>query len=188
MGLRNTTSRWGLVAQVLHWAMALLILIMIVLGWVMVWWPLTPLKVGLFALHKSTGIMLLTLAVARIAWRLVNPTPRLPDTLKPYERALARITHPALYVLLLAMPMSGWIIHSASNFPLLVYGLFPLPTLVPPSTETQHLAERVHLTLSFILIGVLTLHIAAALKHHVVLKDDVLTRMLPRRGPSREAR
>jgi len=183
VGLRNTPLRWGSVAMTLHWATALLVLAMIPLGWVAEGWPLSRTKVELFAWHKSIGVVILALAAVRVLWRLLDPAPPLPAAMTRLERALARASHLGLYGLLLAMPISGWVINSAANFPFKVFGLVPLPVLVAPEKATQRLAEDVHLFLFWTLATLLILHVGAALRHHFRLHDDVLLRMLPaRRG------
>ncbi len=186
MKLRNTTERWGAGAKCLHWTLALAIFVMMALGWIMTAWPKSPAKFEMYFVHKSLGIVILALMVLRLCWRLLNPTPRLPKTLKPYERVLAHGTHALLYLLLLAMPVSGWVINSAANFPLKVFGLFNLPPLVGPDKAVQGQAEVVHLWLFWIVGGLLVLHIGAALKHHFVLRDEVLARMLPDQRSQRD--
>jgi len=186
MQLRNTTERWGAGAKCLHWTLALAIFVMMALGWIMTAWPKSPAKFEMYFVHKSLGIVILALMVLRLCWRLLNPTPRLPKTLKPYERVLAHGTHALLYLLLLAMPVSGWVINSAANFPLKVFGLFNLPPLVGPDKAVQGQAEVVHLWLFWIVAGLLVMHIGAALKHHFVLRDEVLARMLPDQRSQRD--
>lgn len=188
MGLRNTPRRWGAVAMTLHWVMAALVLAMIPLGWVAEGWPLSRTKVELFAWHKSLGVLLLALALGRALWRLFDPAPPLPASMGRLERVLAGASHLALYGLLLAMPLSGWVINSAANFPFKVFGLVPLPALVAPDKATQRLAEDLHLYLFWALAALLALHVAAALRHHFWLRDDVLARMLPRRQRERGGR
>jgi cytochrome b561 len=119
------------------------------------------------------------LACLRLGWRWANPTPTLPDTLKPYERSLARFTHALLYVLLFAVPFTGWTMSSARGFPVSWFGLFTLPDLVPKDKSLYNMLVTTHTVLAWILGGVVTLHLGAALKHHFMLKDDVLRRMLP---------
>jgi cytochrome b561 len=179
MGLRNTGERWGAVAMTLHWGMAALILATTPLGWTAVEWPLSRTKITLFAWHKSIGIALLALVALRLLWRAIDRAPSLPETMSPLERALARASHGALYALMVAMPLSGWVINSAANFPFKVFGLFPLPAIAAPSKATQRLAEDVHLALFWALAALLVVHVAAALRHHFVLRDRVLLRMLP---------
>ncbi len=184
MQVFNTKVRYGAVAIGLHWIVALLIAGMIGLGFAMVRYFEAPdalaTKFALYQWHKSFGVTVLALALLRLGWRLVNPVPPLPDTLKPYERALARFTHGALYGLLLATPLAGWVMTSASSFPIgEVFGLFTLPALVGDSQRVYEVARVVHEVLAWSLVAVVALHVAGALKHHFVLRDDVLRRMLP---------
>jgi cytochrome b561 len=190
--LRNTDRRYGLVAIFLHWTIAAAILALLIQGPVMV--RLTPgssLQFELYQLHKSLGVSVLALSVVRLAWRLVNRVPPLPATLKPWEATTARVTHRAFYVLMLALPLTGWMMVSASpwNIPTVVFGAFTLPHLpVLDSLANKQAAEgmlkQVHLAGSVAMTGLLLLHVAGALKHHFVLKDDTLVRMLPGRSPA----
>jgi cytochrome b561 len=178
MTLRNTRHRWGAVAQFLHWLIVALIILQVTLATIAE--ELPPVKkLGMLARHKSVGITILALAILRLSWRWLNPTPPLPTTLKPYERMLARFTHVMLYVLLFAMPLSGWMMSSARGFPVSWFGFFQLPDLVPKSQPLYHALVTTHKTLAVVLGAVVTLHVAAALKHHYVLRDDTLQRMLP---------
>ena len=111
--LRNTRARWGALSQLFHWLIAALIGVQIALGLIGTELPLSMTKLATLARHKSLGITLLALMLVRLAWRALNPTPALPDTLKPHERVLARITHTGLYVLVIALPLTGWIMSSA---------------------------------------------------------------------------
>jgi cytochrome b561 len=179
MGIRNTTRRWGSLTQTLHWLIVLLIALQVTLALIAESLPLGEKKLVTFAYHKSVGLTILALAIIRLTWRWLNPTPELPGTLKPHERALARFTHVALYVLLFAMPLSGWTMSSARGFPVSWFGFFQLPDLVPKSKPLYAALLGTHATLACALGVVVALHIAGALKHHFVLKDDVLRRMLP---------
>jgi cytochrome b561 len=179
MSLRNTTTRWGAVAQFLHWLIVALIIVQVVLASIADELPLGMKKLAMLARHKSVGITILGLAVIRLLWRWMNPTPPLPDTLKPYERALAKFTHAALYLLLFAMPLSGWMMTSARGFPVSWFGFFQLPDFVPKSKPLFEAMVKTHDTLALLLGAVVFLHVAAALKHHFMLKDDTLRRMLP---------
>jgi cytochrome b561 len=179
MGLRNSATRWGVTAQTLHWGMATLILGMFGLGWVAASWPLSKTKLQLFFWHKSIGMLLLALVALRALWRSLDPAPPLPSTMTRLEVWLAQASHLALYGLMAAIPLSGWVINSAANFPFQVFGLFPLPAVVEPSKATQQLAAAIHLGLFWALAALLTVHVAAALRHHFWLRDDILRRMLP---------
>jgi cytochrome b561 len=179
MALRNTTRRWGAVSQLLHWLIVILIIVQVTLASLADDLPPGVKKLGLLARHKSVGITILMLALARLTWRLLNPTPALPLTLKSWEQSLARLTHALLYVLLFAMPLSGWMMSSARGFPVSWFGFFTLPDLVPKNRSLYETLLTTHGTLAWVLGAVVTLHAAAALKHHFMLRDDVLRRMLP---------
>lgn len=180
MAVRNSSTDWGFVSKALHWTIALLVFGMLAVGAYMVRQPPSPQLFEIYALHKATGILVLALMALRLGWRLVNPTPDLPDTLSARERVLAKGAHWAFYGIILAMPISGWIISSAANFPVSFYGLFTLPDLVGPDEDLQGLAEQVHFVLGLTLGALLLVHLAAVAKHHVVLKDRVFVRMLPK--------
>ena len=179
MPIRNTTLRWGSIAQLFHWVIVVLVITQFVLANEYHHLPLGLAKLGVIAKHKSVGITIFALAVLRLVWRFLNPTPQLPDTLKPYERVLANVTHFALYAILFLMPITGWIMSSARSFPVSWFGLFQLPDLVAPNRPLYDVLQETHDTLAWLLVGVATLHLLAALKHHFVLKDDTLRRMLP---------
>ena len=180
MTLRNTTRRWGAIAQLLHWLIVLFIVAQFTLATLLVdELPAGAKKLTLLSRHKSIGITILMLALVRLAWRWSNPTPTLPDTLKPYERVLARLTHALLYVLLFAIPLSGWLMSSARGFPVSWFGFLQLPDLVPKNKALYEALLTTHGILAWTLGIVATVHLVAALKHHFVLKDDVLRRMLP---------
>lgn len=179
MPLRNTSTRWGSVAQALHWIIAALIILQFVLGLIADDLPLGLQKLAMLARHKSVGITILGLAVIRLAWRVANPVPELPPTMRPYERFLAHVTHGAMYLLLFALPLTGWMMSSARNFPVSWFNLVQLPDLVAPDEALYETLNQTHEILAWTLAAVVVLHVAAALKHHFVVKDDVLRRMLP---------
>ncbi len=179
MTVRNSLQRWGSFAQLLHWVIVALIALQVTLALIADDLPLGMKKLAMLARHKSVGITILGLAAIRLIWRWTNPTPALPETLKPYERVLAHVTHAALYLLLFAMPLSGWLMSSARGFPVSWFGLVQLPDLVPKSKPLYEALLQTHDLLALALGAVVLLHVAAALKHHYVLKDDVLRRMLP---------
>ncbi len=198
-------SRYSAVAIVLHWAIAIAILGMIPLGW----WMGDALEdkatqaqaIAAFQLHKSIGLTVLLLSIARLGWRLTHPTPPLPEAMKPWEKLAATATHWAFYFLIIAMPLSGWLYVSTGwsvhddrplEVPTLYFGLFQVPHLFGLS----HLAdqaramlagvfENAHSKMAWGAIGLTALHVAAALKHQFVDKDGVLARMVP--GLERDA-
>ncbi len=190
----ESPTRYGLVAIILHWAIALSILGMLIMGFVFMENENLSLsqRYELFQWHKSIGITILLLSLFRLGWRLGHPPPALPDTLKPWERIAARVTHWGFYGVMIGMPLTGWLIVSTSplNVPTVLYGLIPWPHLpfFADAADPQAISDRfagAHEVLAFGAIGLVFLHVGAALKHHFVLKDDVLIRMLPllRRRP-----
>jgi cytochrome b561 len=179
MTIRNTIARWGHVSQFLHWLIVVLLIVQVTLATLADDLPLGMKKLALLARHKSVGITILGLVVLRLLWRWMNPTPALPDTLKPYERVLASLTHAGLYILLFAMPLSGWLMSSARGFPVSWFGFIQLPDFVSKNKPLYDAMLEMHHMLALALYAIVFLHVAAALKHHFLLKDSVLRRMLP---------
>ena len=182
MKLANTGDSWGAPAKLFHWVMAALILAQIALGLTAASWHLSPAKLTLFFWHKSTGMLILALALLRLSWRLANPTPALPAQTPAWERAAARASHALLYAVMIAMPLTGWIVNSAANVPLKIFHLIPLPAIVAPDKATEDLAALAHFWLFVVLGALLAAHAGAALRHHYVKRNDVLARMLPAAG------
>jgi len=183
--LRNTADSWGAPARLLHWAIAALVFAQIAAGWMAVSWRLSPAKLDLYVWHKSTGLLILALMAVRIAWRLGNPAPAMPAGTPPRERRAARIGHLLLYCLLIAMPVSGWIIASASGIPFRMYWLLPVPSIVAPDKAVESLASNAHNAFFIVLSVLLLIHVGAALRHHCIKRDDVLRRMLSGTGARR---
>ena len=165
-----------------HWVIAALIFTQYILGWLAASWRLSPTKINLFVWHKSIGILILVLVVLRLLNRLTKPTPALPSDMPAWERTAARASHILLYVLMIAMPLTGWIINSAAGVPFRVFWQVPLPALLAPDKETADLAALVHFSLGIVFVALLVLHIGAALRHHFVKHNDVLIRMLHARA------
>lgn len=178
----NTWSNWGAVAKFFHWLIAVAIIGNIALGLYAAELPTSPAKVEMFYWHKTTGLTILWLVLLRLLWRFTNPAPRLPPTMPGWQRALAHVSHVLLYVLMIAMPLSGWVIHSASGFPLVLYGLVEVPDIVPESLDqgmVQDAAASAHYWIFVAICVLLAIHVLAALKHHFINRDSVLVRMLP---------
>jgi cytochrome b561 len=179
----NTETRYGSVAKTLHWLIALAIIGLLVVGKYMT--DLTdqdPNKFALYQLHKSFGISVLALSVVRVVWRLMNKVPALPVGMPRWQRLAAHASHGLLYFLMLAIPLSGWAMVSASTLgiPTLLFGAVELPNLpITPDRDTHRLARFVHEQLGNVMIGLAVVHVLAALKHHFFDRDTVLTRMLP---------
>lgn len=171
----------------LHWVMALGIITLIVIGLIMTHVKLKPFDLfRLYQLHKSIGITILLAAFLRLAWRLMHKPPALPVAMPPLERKAAETSHLLLYFYLFVLPLTGWAVVSAAvlNIPTRLYGIIPWPHLpILPNLKhkapVEHVLALIHTYLAWTLIAVLVLHAAAALRHHFILHDDILTRMLP---------
>ncbi len=181
MGLRNTPERYGSVAQALHWVVVLLLIGQVTVGKIAHEMPDGFDKLVLLARHKSVGITILVLAALRLAWRLSDRPPPLPP-MPRWQLVAARANHAAFYLLLFALPFTGWMMSSASNYPVSWFGLVQLPDFVAPDRDLKHLMEEVHETLVKVLIALALLHVGAALKHQFVDRDGLLYRMLPWRA------
>ncbi|WP_298982140.1 cytochrome b [uncultured Roseibium sp.] len=184
--LRNSSTGYGLIAIFFHWTMALLILGMLAFGLYLDGLPQTEQSTfQLYQLHKSIGFVVLALAALRLVWRLFNPTPKLPEGMHPLEKVAANLGHVGLYVLIFAMPITGWFMVSASpwNIPTIAFNVLPIPHLpVPAALGSQEDAETFFKVLheygAFLLIALIVVHVAAALKHHFIARDDTLKRMV----------
>jgi cytochrome b561 len=181
-------TRYSAVAIALHWLIAAAVIALVLMGLVMTGLPDKDLalKFSLYQWHKSVGVTVLLLSLARLAWRLGHRPPPLPAAMRPWERLAARATHVGFYILIIAIPLFGWAMVSASpyNIPTVLYGVVTWPHLPVPKAAFEAFKEG-HELLAWGAVALLALHVAAALKHHYILRDDVLARMLPfpgRRG------
>jgi cytochrome b561 len=186
MSSREAALRYGGVAIALHWLLALLLVIAFGMGITMVDIPgITPQKLRLFNWHKWLGVSILALVVLRLLWRLTHPAPLLPAGMPAWQRQLAGVTHWLLYLLMLAIPLSGYFYSLATGFPVVWLGVVPLPVLIGKDPELAEILKNAHYFLNMTLLVVVILHVGAALKHHFIDRDDVLLRILPRIGPRR---
>jgi cytochrome b561 len=186
MQLKNDASRYGTVARAFHWIIVALIITQFILANRADGLPLGAAKIATLAQHKSVGITILALALLRLTWRLFNPVPAAPASTPRWQRTAARVSHFLLYALLLVIPVLGWCMSSARNFPVSWFGVVTLPDLVQPSKPAFDFFHEAHETLAKSLFVLALLHAAAALKHHFVDRDDVLRRMLPLKLRQRE--
>lgn len=168
-------------AKLLHWLIALMIFGMLGFGFYMTGLDLSPTKLELYSWHKWAGVTVFMLVLVRLAWRIGHKPPALPAHMPAIERLAAHAGHHLLYVLMLAIPLSGWLMSSAKGFQTVWFGVLPLPDLLAKDKALGNLLETVHFVLNYTLIAVLLGHVGAALKHHFIDRDDVLIRMLPRR-------
>ncbi|HEX7813915.1 cytochrome b [Dyella sp.] len=184
MSLRSTDHQWGSVAKFFHWIMALAILGNGIFGLCMDLAHSPMQKIGWFALHKSIGLTVLALFVLRLLWRAADRRP-LDEPGPRWQQLAAHAVHGVLYLLILALPLSGWWFNSLRGFPLQYFKQFNLPALASKNDDLAHTAIAVHEYLFYALLLVLLAHVGAALKHHVFDNDNVLRRMLPFGKPRR---
>jgi len=181
--MNTAITRYSPVAIALHWLMAVLIIATFLLGLTMVDMPgVTPTKLRYFNYHKWLGITVLALAMLRGLWRLSHPAPSLPLSTPAWQKTVADLTHYALYFLIFAVPLSGYFYSLAAGFKVVYLGIIPLPVLIEPNPEWKPLLKNLHYLLNITLGTLVSLHVLAALKHHFIDRDDILRRMLPRRG------
>lgn len=172
-------ERYTTVAIVIHWLAAVLIVSTLILGVSMVDLPVSPQRLKLYSYHKWIGIVILVLSAVRLAWRLTHRPPPNPDAVA-WRRAAAHVTHGALYLLFFAIPLVGWAQSSASGFPVVVFGVLPLPDFVPVDKALVELLKPWHRGLAFALGGLVTVHVLAAVTHRLIDGHAVLPRMKPR--------
>lgn len=179
MPLKSSAEHWGTLAKLFHWTIAILVISTLALGAWMTELEPSADKMRWYALHKSIGLSILVLMLLRLLWRSIDTRPRQAPGIGPIARRVSRTVHASFYVLLIAMPISGWIYNSAANFPLRWFGWVHVPALAAPDPALKQLALGVHETLFYIILALVVLHIAGALKHHFMDRDNSLRRMLP---------
>lgn len=172
-----TTAKYPLSLRILHWVIGLMMIGMLIVGFIMADYVEPPLKYTLYGLHKATGLTIFGLTLLRIALRLVASTPPLPSTVAWYERFLAKSTYLALYGMMLAFPISGYIMSSAGGYPISWFGLIEVPLLISKNPELSHTAKEIHEAFGYILGGLILLHFAGFLKHLFIDKENLLKRM-----------
>ena len=181
MTIKNTAERWGAISQSLHWAIVLLIATIAIIGLTMTDMANGPSKIKIYALHKSLGLTLLTLVVLRLLWRFYAGAPKPVAGTPHWQERIASLTHWALYLLMFAMPITGWLFNSSSGYPLQYFGLFNLPKIAAVNPGLADLSESLHENGFWLLLLLVLAHAGAALYHHVFQNDDTLRRMLPMR-------
>lgn len=176
---RNSSSHYGYPAQALHWAVGLLILGLVGMGWWMVdlgfydpWYHRAP------ELHKALGLLALLLAVVRIGWAAVERPPALVASLRLWERRAATAAHHLLYLATLAIPVSGYLISTARGEGIDLYGWWEVPALLPAAKGREEWAGALHAYLAYGTLALVAVHAAAALKHQFIDRNGTLRRML----------
>lgn len=166
-------------AITLHWLMALLIVATFPLGLYMSDLPLSPYKLKLISYHKWIGIVILALLLIRLTWRVTHRPPALEAGTPRWQAYGAHSAHIGLYILMLAVPLTGWMMSSALGFQVVLFGVLPLPNLIGTDKATGEVLKQVHEYLNYGLLAVVIVHVGAALQHHFMLHDGTLRRMMP---------
>lgn len=168
---------YGPVARTLHWLVFVLVAAQVVIGWTMPHIRPGVPQEGLVAWHLSIGALIMLVVLVRLAWRVVRPTP--PAPMAKWERLLATLTHLSLYLLLIVIPLLGWAAAGFFGYTVRLFGFVPLPALADRTMRWAHEAGDIHDLLTNVLLGVVGLHVLAALWHNFVRRDRILQRMLP---------
>lgn len=177
----TANARYSRGAAILHWLIALLIVLNVAAAWISDDMP-KPERAFIMGNHKAIGILILALTVLRIVWRIVKKPPPLVETLKAWEAALSKVTHAGFYFLMLALPLSGWAMTSSftKGEGVSLFGLFTMPALpVAYDKATSGMFHEMHEIFGYLMVALFVLHVVAALKHQVIDKDGTLRRMVP---------
>lgn len=176
-------GRYSPTAIALHWLLAVAILAVFALGLYMHELPLSPQRLKLYSWHKWAGVCILALSLLRLVWRITHRPPPLPAAMSAampaWQRAAHHGVHHLMYLLFFAVPLVGWAYSSAAGFPIVLFGVWQLPDFVPVSKELAEAIKPWHELTAFSLIGLVGLHVAAALKHQWIDRDGLLDRMRP---------
>jgi cytochrome b561 len=175
----SLSPRYTHTAIAFHWLIAVALGGAVSFGFYVHGLHMSPSRIRLVNWHKWIGVTLFLLVSLRLLWRITHPAPPLPSAMHPLVRLGANLSHIGLYVLMLAIPVTGWLMSSAKGFRTVWFGLVPLPNLVGRDAQLGIQLLELHETLNWLLIALVALHVAAALKHHFLDRDDVLLRMLP---------
>lgn len=182
----SSSFRYSLAAIALHWLPGASLVALFVVGLYMTDLPFSPQRLKLYNWHKWAGVVILALSLLRLVWRITHRPPALPAAvaqgMSRWQRWAHHGTHHALYVLFFAVPLIGWAYSSAAGFPLVLFGVLPLPDFVPADKALAELIKPWHRITAFAMAGLVLLHVAAALKHQIVDRDGLMQRMLPGRG------
>lgn len=170
---------YGTTARVVHWIVAVLVVLMIAAGMVMTSGVDRATQDALFIFHKNTGALLLLLIAFRIVWRLTHPAPPLPSSVPPLQQLAAHATHFGLYFFLVVMVVSGYVRVITGGFPIEALNALGVPPLLPRAETVANTAKNIHAVAKFGLMALIVLHVGAAAFHAIVLRDGVISRMWP---------
>jgi cytochrome b561 len=174
-----SSNIYSRVAIGFHWLIALAIPATFALGLYMADLPLSPAKLRYYSWHKWIGVTVFCVMLLRLSWRLTHRPPAMSGHMSVWQQSVANWTHRVLYLLLLAIPLSGWLMSSAKGVPTVYFGIWQLPDLVAKDALLGDRLLMLHRALNYSMAALVVLHTAAALKHHLIDRDDVLPRMLP---------
>ncbi len=177
-------ERYNGTAISLHWLVALLMALTFYVGWIMTDIPgFTPEKLRYFSWHKWLGVVVFVLVVVRVFWRMTHRAPALPPGIDGWQCTAAKVVHVLLYLLMFAIPLSGYLYSSAAGIQVVFLGILPLPVLIGPDNALKILLRTLHIAFNYTLLAVLVLHVLAVAKHMLVDRHNILARMLPFRMP-----
>lgn len=180
MPAHPTAQKYNGIAMALHWTVAALLVWGFALGWIMTDIPgFTPAKLRDFSWHKWIGVTLLALVLARLLWRVFHRPPELPAGMHAWEKRAAHAGHAALYALMLAIPVSGYLYTCAAGVPVVYLGILPLPVVIPRNPHDAGILKAVHIYLNYTLLAAVAAHLLAVVKHQWFDRQGLLSRMLP---------
>jgi len=180
MSLQNTPEKFGSLTKLLHWTIFILFMVQYFLVYRREYFPKTsPEKLQYMLLHKSFGVCVLALALTMLIWGRIGKRPAMPINMSGLEKFAAKSIHLLLYVVMFVMPITGMLMSQFAGYPVSVFGWFDMPSFFSKNESLAHFFKETHEISSFIIMGIVGIHVFAAFFHHYVRKDNVLTRMLP---------
>lgn len=177
--LKNTSTSYGTITKSFHWIMAILIIGVVIAGFTMTRLEPSDLKWSIYGNHKAVGVILLCLIPLRILWRLISKIPKLPKTVPGWQRLAANANIFILYILMVVMPLSGFLMSTMGGRSIDMFGVFTIESFEKNQSVSSQ-AHDIHMTVAWVIAGLIILHTLGALYHHFIHKDNVLKRMLPR--------
>ena len=177
----DTVTRYHSISVLLHWLLGIAIVAVFAVGLYMADLPFSPQRLKLYNWHKWAGVVILGLSLVRLFWRLTHRPPELPSSIQnampAWQRTAHHATHHGLYLLFFAVPLLGWAYSSAAGFPIVLFGVMPLPDFVPVSPDLAEALKPLHKLSAFAMAALVLLHVAGALKHALIDRDGLLSRM-----------